>query len=342
MRAQASVLKRAVLDEQSKSSTLRESIRAKETALRRAEQEVDSLSFRNKQLEVRVASLQDDLVQDTKKSSKVTKTKSKATNNDDVPQHNNDTSLLFNEDLQKKIFENVRLETLVADKQSELQLQVMRIEELEARVAKMTADQSEHEGRLRRELERISAKNHDLEAKLVEASSIVGSDDTLYVSSECEQQQHTAATTCGDERVKAMEKELVYWRTQYEILKIGQKMQEQQCVAPNNVGHVEAGGDRDLLAEDKLRGEPENLLFNHFTVKIQELFGQKCMAESKLRIYVEEVSWEFSFVSADIESKNFLTIAVQLAAEAFGYSHAASEGAGGQICSETTRSTDSR
>ncbi|KAI9576689.1 hypothetical protein GQX74_010671 [Glossina fuscipes] len=51
LRTQASVLKRAVLDEQSKSSGLRDQLTQKEPTLRRAEQEVDSSGFRNKQLE---------------------------------------------------------------------------------------------------------------------------------------------------------------------------------------------------------------------------------------------------------------------------------------------------
>lgn len=309
LRAQANVLKRAVLDEQSKSSALRDNIRAKESSLRRAEQEVDSLSFRNKQLEIRVASLQDDLNKDAKKASKATKAKSKTNNSDDVAQQYNDASL-FNEDLQKKIFENARLESLVSDKTTELQLQAARIEELEASLAKLTAEQAEHDGRLRREMERLSAKNHDLEAKLVEASSIVGSDDTLYVSSECEQQQHATAAASGDERFKAMEKEVVYWRTQYEILKIGQRVHDQHIAAPNDVRKTETiGGDKDTKTLEKNDDDNEKLLYNHFTSKIEDLFSQKCLAESKLVIYTEEVCifiWCSVFCGAERRPRCFI------------------------------------
>lgn len=300
IRAQASVLKRAVLDEQNKNSTLRDNVRSKESSLRRAEQEVDSLGFRNKQLEIRVASLQDDLNKDAKKSTKNNKTKAKINNADDAVLHN-DTSL-FSEDLQKKIFENARLESLVADKVSELQLQTARIEELESCMAKVTAEQAEHDGKLRRELERLATKNHDLEAKLAEASSIVGSDDTLYVSSECEQQQHTPNHVSGDDRLKLLEKEVVYWRTQYEILKIGAKVHEQigsgNCADVKRIetsGTSDTKGAKSTATADgaKVNGggdSEEQLLYKHFTQKMEDLFLQKCMAESKLAIYTDEVS----------------------------------------------------
>lgn len=252
--------------------------------MRRAEQEVDSLGFRNKQLESRVGTLQEDL----RKFEKNPKAKPKA-NADEVP-HQNDT-VLFNEDLQKKIFENFRLESLVSDKTTELELKTLRIEELEASVAKMTAEQAELDGKMRREIERLAAKNHDLEAKLVEASSIVGSDDTLYVSSECEQQQHISMAS-GEERSKVLEKEIVYWRTQYELLKIGLKVQELITVPVEGkkieLSAENAVNDKEARMQTK-ESSKDQLLYQHFSTKIEDLFSQKCVAESKLAIHIEEV-----------------------------------------------------
>lgn len=264
-------------------------MRAKESSLRRAEQEVDSLGFRNKQLEIRVASLQDDLNKDTKKSQKNAKAKTKAGIADDT--HPNDTSL-FSEDLQKKIFENAQLESLVADKSAELQLQTSRIDELELSLAKMSIEQSDHDGKLRKEIERLSAKNHDLEAKLVEVSSIVGSDDTLYVSSECEQHQPLSHSS-SEERLTLLEKEMVYWRTQYEILKIGAKVQENAIVSRDGK-KIEMDGDRDNSDKKTnidCASENEQFIHSHYSKKLGELFLQKCMAESKLAIYIEEVRY---------------------------------------------------
>lgn len=61
MRAQVAVLKKAVLDEQTKNSDLRDLLKEREQSLRKAEQEMDSLSFRNQQLTKRVTVLQDEL-----------------------------------------------------------------------------------------------------------------------------------------------------------------------------------------------------------------------------------------------------------------------------------------
>lgn len=266
-------------------------MRAKESSLRRSEQEVDSLGFRNKQLEIRVASLQDDLNKDTKKSQKNAKAKTKTGIADDTHPNSNDTSL-FSEDLQKKIFENAQLESLVADKSTELQLQTSRIDELESSLAKLSLEQSEHDGKLRKEIERLSAKNHDLEAKLVEASSIVGSDDTLYVSSECEQHQPLSHSS-SEERLALLEKEMVYWRTQYEILRIGAKVQENAIVSRDGK-KIEMDGDRDNSEKKTIidcASENEQLIHSHYSKKLEELFMQKCMAESKLAIYIEEVRY---------------------------------------------------
>lgn len=278
------MLKRAVLDEQNKNSTLRDNIRSKESSLRRAEQEVDSLGFRNKQLESRVATLQEDL----KKMEKNPKSKTKP-NGDEMPYQNE--TVLFNEDLQKKIFENFQLESLVSDKTIELELKTVRIEELEASIAKLSAERADQDGKMRREIERLAAKNHDLEAKLVEASSIVGSDDTLYVSSECEQHHNSAVS--GEDRTKILEKEIVFWRTQYELLKIGLKVQDNVAEMENK--KIELSTDNSVGNKETKTPTPKDinkdqLLYQHFTTKIEELFTQKCVAESKLSIYNDEVS----------------------------------------------------
>lgn len=61
MRAQASVLRKAVVEEQTRNSELRDILKEREQSLRKAEQEMDSLTFRNQQLTKRVTVLQDEL-----------------------------------------------------------------------------------------------------------------------------------------------------------------------------------------------------------------------------------------------------------------------------------------
>lgn len=60
-RAQNTVLKKAVIEEQEKTKTLQETLRQKDQAIRKYEQEIDSLQFRNDQLSKRVAVLQEEL-----------------------------------------------------------------------------------------------------------------------------------------------------------------------------------------------------------------------------------------------------------------------------------------
>jgi len=55
------VLKKAVLEEQTRNAELRDVLKEKEQILRKSEQEMDSLTFRNQQLTKRVTVLQDEL-----------------------------------------------------------------------------------------------------------------------------------------------------------------------------------------------------------------------------------------------------------------------------------------
>jgi len=54
------VLTKAVLEEQTRNAELRDVLKEKEQILRKAEQEMDSLTFRNQQLTKRVTVLQDE------------------------------------------------------------------------------------------------------------------------------------------------------------------------------------------------------------------------------------------------------------------------------------------
>lgn len=104
IRAQATVLKRAVLEEQNKNACLRESLRLKELSLRRSEQELDNLGFRNKQLEFRVINFQEDLAGSSS---------NKKRNNDKNVRSESflDDSVI--EELQKKTLKNAQLTFVV-------------------------------------------------------------------------------------------------------------------------------------------------------------------------------------------------------------------------------------
>lgn len=285
-------MKRAVLDEQNKSAKLSEIVRVNETNLRRAEQEVDSLGFRNKQLEHRVASLQDDLNKDSgKKGGKNVKSKDKSTNSNSTAPLPPEPSSVLSEEFQKKIFECAQLTSSLADKNTEIQLQANRIEELDSLLRSMNAEQTETESRLSRQVELLTVKTRDLEAKLADATSIVGSDDTLYAS---ELEQHRSINSCSnnkiDDRLITLEKELVHWRTQCEILQMKGKLDNSNANAidQNKIKNDNHNGSDSEQLTSTLSVR-EQLLIDNYSKKIEDLLTSKCLAESKLAIYVEEV-----------------------------------------------------
>lgn len=269
IRAHANVLKRALLEEQNKSVGLRESLRQKDTSLRRFEQEVDSLGFRNKQLEHRVASLQEDLDRESKqkqtnKNSKITKSKPSA-----VESTNNDiaSDKLFVEEFQKKILENSQLVSLVADKNAEIEMQFNRIAELEQQLSNIGVQRAEYERNLRKEIENLVAKNSSLETKLSDEASIIGSDDALSVS----ESEHTPThlLNSNDERIAKLEREIFHWKTKYELLEKGSVLE----ISTENNTKIGA-----TFADNTTK---DSILYNHFNKKLEDLFEQKCLAQSK-------------------------------------------------------------
>lgn len=98
-------MKKAVLDEQTRSADLNEQVKNLEQTIRIRDQEMESLLFRNEQLTKRIGVLQQEL----QMSVHVKKGKNKP----NEVASNNDTSF-FNEEFQKKIFENAQLLTSVS------------------------------------------------------------------------------------------------------------------------------------------------------------------------------------------------------------------------------------
>uniref|UniRef100_A0A674BXX8 Protein phosphatase 1 regulatory subunit 21 n=1 Tax=Salmo trutta TaxID=8032 RepID=A0A674BXX8_SALTR len=117
---------------------LQEQVKQREQSLRKVEQEMDSLTFRNQQLAKRVELLQEELAASEAKGKK-SKNKGDSPSQQGLQQ----TQSVFDEDLQKKIQENERLhiqfyEADEQHRQQESQLKV-RLEELER-------DHEQHQG----------------------------------------------------------------------------------------------------------------------------------------------------------------------------------------------------
>ncbi|KAM6367779.1 protein phosphatase 1 regulatory subunit 21 isoform 6-T7 [Alca torda] len=136
LRAQNQVLKKGVVDEQANSASLKEQVKMKDQSLRKLQQEMDSLTFRNQQLAKRVELLQDELALSEARGKKNKKSAESSS------QLSQEQKSVFNEDLQKKIEENERLHILFfeADEQHK------RLEaELRTRLEVLETDAAQHQ-----------------------------------------------------------------------------------------------------------------------------------------------------------------------------------------------------
>ncbi|XP_058799855.1 myosin heavy chain, clone 203 [Phymastichus coffea] len=165
IRAQANVLKRAVIDEQTRNTELREQLKEKEVELRRAEQELDSLNFRNQQLTKRVTVLQEDLDKAQIKPSKKGKSKTVDSKIQQIlaaPNH------ILDEEFQKKIVENAQLLSQISDKNKEIESLLDKVQHLEYKLelsekVKVDLDSKYHEI-----IEKLEREKNDAQRKLNE------------------------------------------------------------------------------------------------------------------------------------------------------------------------------
>lgn len=321
LRAKASVLRQAVIDEQNKSSALRESLKEREANLRKSVQEVDSLGFRNKQLERKVASLQQDLEELKKVNTKGQKSKNVSINDSITCPAD---AHVIKEDLAKKIMENSQLMMQIDDRNAEIKQCQVRMDGLNRELQQQAAV----EQKLRKEMEALALRNTELEAKISEAASTIGSEDGLSVTADMENHynsnsnhfsstssqaagsgangnghhnNHGASAGGGgncDDRIVFLEKELSHWRAQYELLKIESTSQWGTSVVEEarhisskkelefpHEGAEKNSEDNQIQSEQQLR---EKKLTDCFTKSIGNLFHDKCRAESKLASHLLE------------------------------------------------------
>ncbi|XP_037732453.1 protein phosphatase 1 regulatory subunit 21 [Drosophila subpulchrella] len=316
LRAQATVLKKAVLEEQSKEASLREQLQQYATSLRRTEQEVDSLGFRNKQLESRVSQLQQEISvheQPKKKDKDPGGRRGLQGNSRPEAEAASDAAqeaLIF-EELQKKIMENAQLTSLIDDKQRDLLLHTERIASLEQKLEKRIGDQNELEKRLRKEVETLQHRNSELETKLVDAASMLGSEDALSATGSDNTPLHNLQNNSNsnhltsEDRIVLLEKEAAHWRAQFEVAKLHQAFVSNPskdlstcscstAAAGVTVRPAEPETKGSQRARDSLQDPPEppskeQLIYSVFSKKFEDLMRLKVQAESKLRSYELEV-----------------------------------------------------
>ncbi|XP_021920003.1 protein phosphatase 1 regulatory subunit 21 [Zootermopsis nevadensis] len=153
IRAQANVLKKAVVEEQTRNSELRDVLKEREQSLRKAEQEMDSLTFRNQQLTKRVTVLQDELDLMQARPKKGRSKGPGASPNRELTNH------VLDEEFQKKITENACLLSLMQDKDSaherEMSSLTQRIEKLEHELQQYREVNSDAELKYKAVIERL-------------------------------------------------------------------------------------------------------------------------------------------------------------------------------------------
>ncbi|CAK9814692.1 Protein phosphatase 1 regulatory subunit 21 [Anthophora quadrimaculata] len=161
IRAQANVLRRAVIDEQARNADIREQLKEKEVELRRAEQELDSLSFRNQQLTKRISVLQEELEKAQNKSKKG-KNKLSESNSQVLASPNH----ILDEEFQKKIVENAQLLSQIHDKDSEIETLNERTQQLEYKLNHCEKSKVEIECQYQNTIDKLEREKSDLQKKL--------------------------------------------------------------------------------------------------------------------------------------------------------------------------------
>ncbi|XP_038047531.1 protein phosphatase 1 regulatory subunit 21-like [Patiria miniata] len=147
LRAQNQVLKKAVVEEQEKQNALKGNVNEKDQKIRKSEQEIDSLSFRNQQLTKRVNVLQDELEAAEGKGKK-----NKSREADHGMSNRAALPGVMNEELRSKIEENERLHKQVYESTQSHQQAMMQLQD---KLSNLESLSSQHQSVLE-----SSAKKH--------------------------------------------------------------------------------------------------------------------------------------------------------------------------------------
>ena len=153
-----------MIEEQGRNIEIREQLKEKEVEIRRAEQELDSLTFRNQQLTKRVTFLQEEL-DDIQKKSK--KGRNKTPENKEQ-QPVSPLSHIYVEEFQKKIVENAQLLSQIADKENEIEALNDRIEHLEYKLDLSEKSKIDLDCKYQERVEKLEREKNELQRKLSE------------------------------------------------------------------------------------------------------------------------------------------------------------------------------
>ncbi|XP_074653061.1 protein phosphatase 1 regulatory subunit 21-like [Tubulanus polymorphus] len=193
LRAQIPVLKKAVIEEQGKAEELKDSIKSKDQSIRKYEQEIDSLSFRNQQLSKRVLVLQDELEESQSKGKK-----GKHKNSDPPPMGFPADTSVIGQELQSKIEENARLHKQVYESDQEYK-QV--VDELRDRQSILERETSTHQEVIRSMVE----KHKSTVDKLQEEKAML---EVKYQAQDKEVRECKLRAELAEQRLEQVQREL--------------------------------------------------------------------------------------------------------------------------------------
>lgn len=156
-----------------------------------------------------------------------------------------------------------------------------RIKDLEFQLSKHVHDHSEAEKKLRREIEVLSSRTADLETKIIEATSQVGSEgDAVSLASDSTLPLHMTASS--DERIAFLEKELNHYRTQYELMKINDALRaDEHLMTQQNLLHNSNSQPRKVLSSQSSTSSSMSTNNNHSTFVNYPTSGHSSGSASK-------------------------------------------------------------
>ncbi|XP_045472721.1 protein phosphatase 1 regulatory subunit 21 [Harmonia axyridis] len=209
VRTHATVLKKALLDEQAKNVELKDVVKKHEQQLRKHNQEMDSLMFRNDQLSKRIAVLQQELLTNNKKG--------KQKGNNDLC-HQPDLTVI-NEELQKKIVENAQLLSSMTDKDFEIDNNKEKIQWLENKLKNV---QDKYEDMEKNYSDMITQLKNQNSVNTELFQNDIQSQSSIDCSRECEDDL--------EELKKSWQDEVERWKLECELLRSKPTSNEQLTI----------------------------------------------------------------------------------------------------------------
>ncbi|KAL3286318.1 hypothetical protein HHI36_000827 [Cryptolaemus montrouzieri] len=267
VRSHATVLKKALLDEQAKNVEMKEVIKKHEQQFRKHNQEMDSLLFRNEQLSKRIAVLQQELQTNNKKG------KHKVNN----VAHQQLDMTVIDEELQKKIMENAQLLSSMTDKDLEITDCKERIDWLENKLQSVQKSLEEKEKKYSDAIAKLKSEKYSnkqtIQPDVQSQSSVDSSKDSRDDSEDVK-------------KGKFWQEEAERWRTECEMLRSKPTSNEQLTE------YYESQIREMLETKQKCLSETKTLWAENaaFSQRLENLLLEHKELESQLESNKEELN----------------------------------------------------